>query len=399
MPVVIIGVSEGGFAALPTAVQTRIAAADHVIAAPRFHQHLPKGPLVEDWPSPFGDVVARIETLRDRNLVILATGDPLWYGAGATLIDRLGHAACEVIPGVSGFQLAATRMGWPLALCETLTIHGRPVEAILPRLYPRARLLLLAENGGSPAQVASWLVAAGYGRARITVLAHIGGDQEVRFDGLADTWDHQAVPDFHILAVDCSECAPSAAGQVLADDIYENSGKLTKRDARASALAKLAPFPGAVLWDVGCGSGAVAIDFLRRAPRATAFAIDRDEKQIAMAERNARKTGVPHLNLVQAKLPDALADLPRPDAIFIGGGLSPEVVTRCQNALGPGGVLVAHCVTIESELLLTQFWQQTGGSLMRLSVHHADPVGGFHGWRPLMPVTQWHWIKQRDGDA
>lgn len=398
MAIVIIGMTEGGYSALSAPIQQRIAKADHVIAANRFHAGLPDGPQIEDWPSPFTDIFTRIKALDGRKLVLLATGDPLWYGAGASILGKLGADKCEIICSVSGFQMAATRMGWPLAGCQTLSIHGRPVEGVLPNLYPRARLLLLTENGKSLARVANLLVEAGYGPAKLSVLAHIGGDQEARWDGIAADWAKpdsmpDDLPDFHILAIDCGDCVAPATGQILADDALENSGKLTKRDARASALAKLAPFPGAVMWDVGSGSGAIAIDFLRQAPRGTAFAIDRDPAQIAMATRNAIRCGVPHLQNVQADLPDGLDDLPCPDAIFIGGGLTAETAGKCMSALRLGGVLVAHCVTIESEAILIQMWQQSGGNLARLSIHHADPVGSFHGWRPLMPVTQWHWIK------
>ena len=393
MAVLIVGVSETGVSNLPPSLQDRIAAADHIIAAPRFHKGLPDGPKVEAWPTPFSDVFARIDALRDRQLVIVATGDPMWYGVGATIQRRLGAGACEVIPAVSGFQMAATRMGWPLANCETLSIHGRPARSILPRLYPRAKLLLLAENSRSAGEIAALLTDAGYGAARLSALAHIGGDEEARFDGVVSSWDHTDIPDFHILAVDCADCHNPADGFALPDNAFVSSGKMTKRDARASALAKLAPFPGAVFWDVGCGSGAVAVDFLRQAPRGSAFAIDRDANQIDMAKQNAVALGVPHLQTIHGDLPEALANLPQPDAVFIGGGLSADLVTRVYEALQPGGVMVAHCVTIESETLLTSMWQKFGGNLARLSVHHADPVGGFHGWRPLMPVTQWHLVK------
>jgi precorrin-6Y C5,15-methyltransferase (decarboxylating) len=191
-------------------------------------------------------------------------------------------------------------------------------------------------------------------------------------------------------------------GHAAPDATFETDGKLTKRDARASALAKLAPFPGAVLWDVGTGSGAIAIDFLRSARFGRAFAIERSEAQLGRATANAARHGVTGLVPVAGDIGDVLAGdigagLPRPDAVFIGGGLAQPVIEAAQAALRPGGVLVAHAVTIESETGLIAAWQQSGGDLTRLSVQHADPVGGFHGWRPLMPVTQWCWHKKVDG--
>ncbi|MGB2495405.1 MAG: precorrin-6Y C5,15-methyltransferase (decarboxylating) subunit CbiT [Candidatus Puniceispirillaceae bacterium] len=186
-------------------------------------------------------------------------------------------------------------------------------------------------------------------------------------------------------------------GLAAPDASFETDGKLTKRDARASALAKLAPFSGAVLWDIGTGSGAIAVDFLRNAGVGRAFAIDRDEAQLTRATINATHHGVTGLETVAGEAGDVLAGLPRPDAVFIGGGVAPAVIEAAQAALRAGGVLVAHAVTIESEAILVSAWQQSGGELTRISVQHADPVGGFHGWRPLMPVTQWCWQKMVDG--
>jgi len=390
----VIGVGQGGFASLPADIRDRLAMMDLVIAAPRFHDGLPNGPEIQDWPSPFSNIYNIIEENSKKSLALLATGDPMWFGAGASLVRRLGPDACEVVPAVSGLQLAAARLGWPMAACDIVSIHGRPVGTLVSALAPRARLLVIAQDGKSPGQVARLLSARGYGAASMHVLADLGGEGEARIDGTADSWQHDSVPDFHIIAIACPDAGPSMPGLAAPDSSFENDGKLTKRDARASALAKLAPFPGAVLWDVGSGSGAVSVDFLRNAPRGSAFAIDRSADQLARATANAEAHGVAGLQAVGGDAGKVLGDLQTPDAVFIGGGLSEAVISAAQAALRPGGVLVAHAVTIESESVLVSAWQRTGGDLTRLSIQHADPVGGFHGWRPLMPVTQWCWHKQ-----
>lgn len=387
----VIGVGEGGAASLSPEIRARLAGMDMIIAAPRFHGDLPDGPEVQVWPSPFSHIYNILKTNSKKSLALLATGDPMWFGAGASLVRRLGPDACEVVPAVSGLQLAAARLGWPMAACRVVSIHGRPVGSLAAALHPRARLLVIAQDGGSPQQVAQLLAARGYGRARLHVLAHLGGAGESRIDGTAHDWSHDRVPDFHIIGVECPDAGPVAHGLAVPDSGFDNDGKLTKRDARASALAKLAPFPGAVLWDIGSGSGAVSVDFLRNAPRGTAYAIDRSRAQLDRAVANAGTHGVTGLVPVEGDVADALAGLPRPDAVFIGGGMSEAVITAAQAAVRPGGWLVAHAVTIESESVLIAAWQRSGGDLVRLSVQHADPVGGFHGWRPLMPVTQWCW--------
>ena len=392
----VIGVDEGGVTALPESLRLRLAGMDMIIAAHRFHADLPDGPEIQDWPVPFSNIFRTLKDNSNKLLALLATGDPMWFGAGASLVRELGPQGCEVIPAVSGMQLAAARLGWPLARCVVVSIHGRPVSRLVSHLYPRARLLVIAQDGTSPARVAELLTAQGYGEAHLHVLAHLGGDDEWRRDGRADGWADDRVPDFHIIAIACPDTVAAGSGLAAPDASFDNDGKLTKRDVRASALAKLAPFPGAVLWDIGTGSGAIAIDFLRQAGSGRAFAIDRNDTQLDRAVANAVRHGVIGLEPVVGDAGEVLSGLARPDAVFIGGGLAPAVIAAAQSALRPGGVMVAHAVTIESETMLLAAWQQSGGDLTRLSVHHADPVGGFHGWRPLMPVTQWCWHKSVD---
>ena len=392
----VIGVDEGGVTALPEHLRTRLAGMDMIIAAPRFHVDLPSGPDIQEWPTPFSSIFNILKDNADKSLALLATGDPMWFGAGASLVREVGPEGCEVIPAVSGLQLAAARLGWPLARCEVVSVHGRPADFLVSRLYPRARLLVIAQDGSSPARLAGLLTTHGYGGAMLHVLAHLGGALESRLDGRAESWTHDRVPDFHILGIACPDAVAAGVGLAAPDASFETDGKLTKRDARASALAKLAPFPGAVLWDIGTGSGAIAIDFLRNAGFGRALAIDRSEAQLTRAAGNALRHGVTGLETVVGDAGDVVAGLPRPDAVFIGGGLAPAVIEEAQAALRPGGVLVAHAVTIESETVLVSAWQQSGGEMTRISVQHADPVGGFHGWRPLMPVTQWCWHKQGD---
>lgn len=390
----VIGVAESGVASLPGELRERLAGMDLIVAAPRFHDGLPDGPEVIDWPSPFSNIFNVLSDNSGKSVALLTTGDPMWYGAGASLVRELGPDGCEVVPAVSGLQLAAARLGWPMAGCRVISVHGRPVSRLVSALHPRARILVISQDGGSPMAVAELLAAHGYGAARMHVLAHLGGSDETQIDEAANGWTQERVPDFHIIGIECPDAGPVPLGLAAPDSSFDNDGKLTKRDARSSALAKLAPFPGAVLWDVGSGSGAVAIDFLRNAPGGVAYAIDRNQTQLDRGSANAERHGVPGFKPISGNAAEQIANLPRPDAVFIGGGMSEQVISVAQAALRPGGCLVAHAVTIESESVIIAAWQRAGGDLVRLSVQHADPVGGFHGWRPLMPVTQWCWHKQ-----
>ena len=327
---------------------------------------------------------------------MLVTGDPLWFSVGARIGRAIPPSEIVYHPQLSAFQLAAARMGWSLADVETLTVHGRPVEQMIAFIQPDARLLILTTGAETPAQIARFLAQRGFGASRMTVLAAMGGKEEARFDGLAQTWDH-VVPPFNTLAVECI-AAPDAAllprVPGLEDDLFQSDGTMTKREVRAVTLAKLMPMRGALLWDIGTGCGSVAIEWMRAARYARAIGIEPRADRRAMAAANALALGVPQLRLIDGEAPEVLAGLDAPDAIFIGGGLTDEVFEVAFAALRPLGRLVANAVTLESEAILLALHKRHGGQLSKISVQRAEPVGRLTGWRPQMPVTQWSLIKR-----
>jgi precorrin-6Y C5,15-methyltransferase (decarboxylating) len=393
----IIGIGEDGLDGLLPATRAVIAAAEVIIGGRRHHD-LTAGNDAErlDWPTPFDAMMTQIASMRGRRVVILVTGDPLWYSAGA----RIGReiATDEVIyhPQLSAFQLAAVRMGWSLADLETLTVHGRPVEQMIAFIQPDARLLILTTGAETPAQIAAFLTERGFGASRMTVLAAMGGADEARFDGLAESWDH-VVPAFNTLAVECI-AAPDAAllprVPGLADGLFQSDGTMTKQEVRAATVAKLMPMRGALLWDIGCGSGSVAIEWMRAARYARAIGIEPRADRRTMAAANALALGAPKLALIAGEVPQAIAGLAPPDAVFIGGGLSRESFDAAWAALRPLGRLVANAVTLESEMVLAALHKDHGGELVKISVQRAEPVGRLTGWRPAMTVTQWSLIKR-----
>ncbi|MEM6322238.1 MAG: precorrin-6y C5,15-methyltransferase (decarboxylating) subunit CbiE [Pseudomonadota bacterium] len=393
----IVGIGEDGMTGLSPATRAVIDAAEVIVGGPRL-QALVDQPDAErvEWPSPFDAMLGRLEDMRGRRVVILVTGDPLWFSVGA----KLGHAfeAKELVfhPQISAFQLAAVRMGWSLADVETLTVHGRPVEQMIAFIQPDARLLILTTDEQTPGQIARFLVERGFGKSQMTVLAAMGGPDEARFDGVAETWNVD-VPAFNTLAVQCN-AAPNAALQPrvpgLPDALFQHDGTMTKQEVRAATLAKLMPMRGALLWDIGTGCGSVAVEWMRAARYARAIGIEPRADRRAMAAANALALGVPRLALIDGEAPGACEGLEAPDAIFIGGGLSREVFDHAWGMLKPLGRMVANAVTLESEARLFELYAAHGGTLTKLSVHRADPVGPLTGWRPLMPVTQWSLVKR-----
>lgn len=393
----IVGIGEDGFDGLTPATRAVVEAAEVIIGGERHHA-LAANITAERlaWPSPFNAMVETIEGLRGKRAVVLVTGDPLWFSVGARIGRAMDPAEIVYHPQLSAFQLAAARMGWSFADIETLTVHGRPVEQMIAFIQPDVRLLVLTTGAETPAQIAKFLSERGFGKSKMTVLAAMGGKDEARFDGTADAWQHE-VPAFNTLAVECI-AAPDAAllprVPGLADALFQSDGTMTKQEIRAATLAKLMPMRGALLWDIGCGSGSVAIEWMRAARYARAIGIEPRADRRAMAGANAMALGAPKLELVDGMVPDALGGLPAPDAIFIGGGLSRPTFDAAWAALRPLGRLVANAVTLESEAELMALHAEFGGELVRISVCRAEPVGRLTGWRPSMPLTQWSLVKR-----
>ncbi|SLN44638.1 precorrin-6y C5,15-methyltransferase (decarboxylating) subunit CbiE [Roseisalinus antarcticus] len=393
----IVGIGEDGLDGLTPATRAVVEAAEVILGGDRHH-------LLSDritaeriaWPSPFDAMIDTIRRLSGRRAVVLVTGDPLWFSVGARIGRAIDPSEIVYHPQLSAFQLAAARMGWSLADAETLTVHGRPVEQMIAFIQPDARLLILTTGADTPGRIASFLTDRGYGQSRMSVLAAMGGSAEQRFDGTAESWAHE-VPAFNTLAVECV-AAPDAAliprVPGLDDALFRSDGTMTKQEVRAATVAKLMPMRGALLWDIGTGSGSVAIEWMRAARYARAIGIEPRADRRAMAAENALALGAPRLELVEGEAPAALDGLPPPDAVFIGGGLSAEVFAVCWQALRPLGRLVANAVTLESEADLLALHKAHGGQLSKISVHRAEPVGRLTGWRPFMPVTQWSLVKR-----
>lgn len=393
----IVGIGEDGIAGLAPATRAVVEAAEVIVGGDRHHDL--SGNVTAEriaWPSPFDAMIETIRGLQGRRAVILVTGDPLWFSVGARIGRAIPPSEIVYHPQLSAFQLAAARMGWSLADVETLTVHGRPVEQMIAFIQPDARLLILTTGAETPARIARFLAERGFGQSRLTVLAAMGGANEQRFDGIAESWD-QTVPAFNTLAVDCI-AAPDAAllprVPGLSDDLFQHDGTMTKQEVRAATLAKLMPMRAALLWDIGTGCGSVAVEWMRAARYARAIGIEPRADRRAMAAANALALGAPRLDLIAGEAPEALKGLEPPDAIFIGGGLENDVFNAAWAALKPLGRLVANAVTLESEAQLLALYKEHGGQLVKLSVHRAEPIGGLTGWRPLMPVTQWSLVKR-----
>jgi precorrin-6Y C5,15-methyltransferase (decarboxylating) len=391
----IVGIGEDGAEGLSPEARQLVNAAELVVGGAR-HLALAGGLVRGEalkWPSPLHDAFPEIMKRRGRPVVVLATGDPFFYGVGKQLAALVARGEMRCLPQPSAFSLAAARLGWALEDTAEVTLHGRALDGIVPHLKPGARILALSWDGTTPGKVAELLTERGLGASEVTVLEAMGGPRERVRGATASAFDLDGIDPLNTLAVEVvasgdSETIPLACG--LDDALFESDGQLSKREMRSITVSSLAPRSGELLWDVGLGSGSIAIEWLMCGPSLRAVGIEERPERAERARRNAARLGAARLGIVIGHAPEVLAGLPEPDAVFVGGGLSdPGVFEAAWRALKSGGRLVANAVTLETEARLSGLYAAHGGELTRVEIARAEPVGSLHGWRPALPVTHW----------
>ena len=391
----ILGVGEEGVEGLSARARTVLSRADWVIGGERhlalLHAVIP-GPRTA-WPSPLRDAAELIRPWRGQSVVVLASGDPFDYGVGSQLASAFSADEMLCIPAPSAFSLACARLGWTRQEIKTLSLCGRPISSLVRALQPGQRIIALSSDATTPTAIAGCLCEHGFGRSRLHVLECMGGPRERIIEGRANDFTGADVQPLNVVAIEVqaepgARIIPLACG--LDDSLFEHDGQITKREIRALTLSALAPRAGELLWDVGCGSGSVSIEWLMRHDGNRAIAIDANGERVRRAARNALSLGTPSLVTVQGNAPQVFGDLPTPDAIFLGGGAhAPTLIEASWQALRPGGRIVANAVVVETEGTLLAAQREYGGRLCRLSVERLDSVGGYHAFRPAMTVTQW----------
>jgi precorrin-6Y C5,15-methyltransferase (decarboxylating) len=395
----IVGIGEDGVEGLSAAARGLVANADIVFGGERhlsLAASLIKG-TAKSWPSPFSQGIDEVLAMRGRPVCVLASGDPFHYGVGSVLAGQVPPEETLVVPAPSAFSLAAARLGWALPDIALVSVHGRALDRIRPALHPGARVLALTSDSDGPMALARLLAETGFGDSKLTVLEALGGARERVRTTRASRFDLGDVADLNTVAI---EVASSPGARVIAytpglpEALFEHDGQITKREVRAVTLSALAPLKGELLWDIGAGSGSVAIEWMLADTSLRATAIEARADRAARIIRNAAAFGVPSLEVVEGRAPDAFAGLAAPDAVFVGGGATKgRVIDAAIAALRSGGRLVVNAVTLETEAELLARHAALGGTLTRIEVSRAEPVGGKTGWRSAMPVTQWAWVK------
>jgi precorrin-6Y C5,15-methyltransferase (decarboxylating) len=433
----IVGIGEDGVDGLGPVARNLVAGADIVFGGRR-HLAL-AGALIRGearaWPSPFEEGIAAVLAARGRGVCVLASGDPFHHGVGAVLARHVDPSEWVVVPAPSAFSLAAARLGWALADCALVSLHGRALDLVRPHLQPGARVLALTSDSEGPSALARVLAGSGFGRSRLIVLEALGGPRERIRTATADAFGLNAIDALNTVAIEVAAIPGArviARAPGLPDELFEHDGQITKREIRAVTLSALAPCRGETLWDVGAGAGSVAIEWMLADVSLRAVAIEANAERAARIARNAAALGVPGLEVVHGTAPEALSRAPSPacgggqgggshtlaasgrplsvsppqagertqgpmphapDAIFIGGGCTDAVLDAAIAALRAGGRLVVNAVTLETEALLIARHAARGGTLTRIAIERAEPIGGLTTWRPALPVIQWRWVK------
>lgn len=419
--ITVVGVGADGLAGLGRAARNAVVEAAILVGGERHLAMVPPDRRKRfAWAGDIDATLAKMAGHAGEPVCVLASGDPSQFGIAKRLIRQFGLDALTIIPAPGAFSLAAARMGWALSDggVEVLSCHVSPVSILARHVAPDVRLLILSRDGETPSEIAAYLREHGFGQSLVTVLEHLGGTDEAaperRIERIAETWDSDGDADgdaggraggiaaLNVVAVHCLPGADARAwprSPGLPEDAFQHDGKITKREVRAATLARLSPFPEQVLWDVGAGSGAVGIEWMRAAPGAQTVAFERSLSRCTDIQTNAQNLGVPELTLVKGDAPDVLVKAPlTPDAVFVGGGIAePGVLDACWAALKPGGRLVANAVTLEAQEILIRYQNEIGGDLIKLAVSRSGPVGAMTALRPLMEVLQLAAVKPTSG--
>ncbi|MEP1766527.1 MAG: precorrin-6y C5,15-methyltransferase (decarboxylating) subunit CbiE [Sulfitobacter sp.] len=387
----IIGLGEDAPEGLPSASLAALQAAEIIMGPPRHLALLPEvSAQVIAWPVPFAKGVEQLISMRGRRVVALASGDPFWFGAGTSISRDLARGEWTALPSPSTFSLVAAQMGWPLEKSGCFGLHAAPLSRLRPVLAKGARMIVLLRDGAAVQALGAYLVEAGFDTSCLHVFEAIGGPRaQITATTAADVLQAEFT---HPVCV-ALEVAGTGAALPLAtgrpDDWFDSDGQITKRPIRALTLSALAPRPFEHLWDIGGGSGSIGIEWLLSHPSLRATTVEPRAERAARIQQNAANLGVDRLEVVHGGAPEVLADLARPDVVFIGGGLSAEMIDWLAANLAAGTRIVANAVTLESEAMLTHAQSRFGGDLMRVELAHAAPLGGRTGWKSRYPVVQW----------
>ena len=392
----IIGVGEDGFDQLSKPARVLLEQAEVLVSSQRIFDLLGEHDKEQiTWGNNFSETVEKIIALKPRKVCILATGDPMFFGIGSTLTRYVNADETEIVPSPSIFSLICAKLMWSQRDAVAVSLHGREINSLLRFLHPGANLVLLSHDEQTPKKVAELLCDSGYAKTKMHVFEHLGGKQETISQTTADEFAVDNISGLNTIALQCNAeqpITPVSRTPGLADHYFSSDGVMTKKHVRALTLSSLAPQPGEILWDVGAGSGTIAIEWLRSVEGSKAYAIEQLPERIDYIRQNANKLGTPELHIIESVAdPQMLENLPAPDAIFIGGGSSNyKLISYCWDRLKPNGRLVINSVSVNAEQNLLKAAKEFGGEINRIAVEHLQSLGQQQAWKPERTISHYY---------
>jgi precorrin-6Y C5,15-methyltransferase (decarboxylating) len=386
----LIGLGEDGPAGLSSASLDAIADAEVIMGPERHLSLIPdNGAERITWPVPFADGWPVLDGLRGRAVVVLASGDPFWFGAGSGIAEKFSPDEWQAFPAPSVFSWVAARLGWSLEQTICLGLHAAPFERLRSHLFAGQKIIATLRDGPAVSELSRYLNSLGFGATTMHVMEALGGPREKHRTVQSDQLDFDDIAHPVAVALDVAGEATLGLASGQADDVFRSDGQITKRPIRAITLSALAPRPGELLWDIGAGSGSIAIEWLMSHSSTNAVAVETRADRVANIKANARILGQDRLQIVEGTAPGVFSDLPKPDAVFIGGGLTRDVLGQLWQLLAPGTRLIVNAVTLDTEAILIEAQSNHGGELMKVELSDAAPLGRFRGWKSSYPLVQW----------
>ncbi|MBI4333979.1 MAG: precorrin-6y C5,15-methyltransferase (decarboxylating) subunit CbiE [Chloroflexi bacterium] len=336
------------------------------------------------------------EHLGKEPVVLLASGDPNFFGIGRYLVEKLGPERLEIIPNLTSLQLVFARLKQPWDDAVLLSAHARPIEAILTAARRSRKIGILTDDVNTPAAIATALLGAGIDHFDAFVAHNLGGEEEDFFSASLEELSRLDIPSPNVVLLLAggppAPDDPSLPVLGLPEEAFDRRrpGLITKMEVRAIVLAKMALSPASAVWDIGAGSGSVAVEAARLCPDGRVCAIEKEAATARLIKQNYRKFGVANLTVIEGEAPEVLATLEEPDAIFVGGsgGRLEEILKTCAGKLKPGGRLVANVTTLENlhsaQTLLKQAGLATEVTLV--SIFRSQDAGSLTRLEPLNPV-------------
>lgn len=401
--IAVVGITDAGAASLTPAYSDIVAGADVLVGGARqlafFPDHSARRIVIRTDMVALADLL-RAEQAVGRRIVVLASGDPLLYGIGSTLRRFFPADALHIYPNVSAVQLAWARIVEPWHDAGIVSVHGRALAAVIEAARHHARLAVLTDGDHTPAAIARTLLAAGLPDRPIAVCERLGGPEERVTRTTLAMVPEQTFDPLNVLLLLPAEGAamptsrpcgwlPGAPDDAFAQRTPER-GLITKREVRVLSLAALGLRAEDVLWDVGAGTGSVAIEAARHVPSTRVYAIERDAARLPLIEENRRRFGTTNVSIIAGTAPEACGDLPDPDAVFIGGsgGALTAIIATAMARLHVGGRLVVNLATLEGlhEALEAIRAHGEAPEVTQISIGRGKAIGANTRLQALNPV-------------